>query len=141
MNMTAHSSDRTTALSVAMVCFALCASGCGDITGKWERRDWKDDDTRNVMTLGSDETGSATIHYVLTEAPDTWYQDEFEIDWTERSGEQYDLELVCFASTRTSGSCDGDDFTMSCDLSSSASKLDCTGSDEWTGYEFEWDKK
>lgn len=140
MTMPARSSVFATALSAFVAATALLTAGCADITGTWERRDWEEDDTRNVMTLGSDETGAASIFYVRTEAADNWHEDEFEIEWTELSDDEFELQMVCVASTRTSGSCDGDNFTMTCDLSGDASKLDCTGTGEWTNYEFEWDK-
>lgn len=126
--------------SAILASAVVLLGGCGDITGSWERRDWETDETRNTMTLGSDETGMATIHYVLTESPGTWYQDEFEIDWEEISSDEYDLQMTCIASSRIGEPCGDDSFTMSCEINQQADELDCTATNQWTDYVFEWDK-
>ena len=95
----------------------------------------------NRLTIGSDGTGRATIHFVLVADPSTLHSEIFEVDWSERTSSAYTLTLTCVQSD-VPGGCNGHDFTMSCDINLSSDNqptaMTCSGDGAWSNYDFPW---
>jgi hypothetical protein len=95
----------------------------------------------NRLTIGSDGTGRATIHFVLVADPSTLHSEVFEVDWSERTSSAFTLTLACVQSD-VPGGCNGHDFTMSCDITLSSdndpSGMTCSGDGAWSNYDFPW---
>jgi hypothetical protein len=122
---------------------ALPLAGCSSpLTGSWIERDDANEDTRNAMTIGSDQTGKATLHYLTENTGSTPLEDTFEIEWEEVGGGEFELAMTCVASTQFgSAPCSPNDFVMTCGLGGkSDNELDCDGSDPWQLYTFAWEK-
>jgi hypothetical protein len=139
--------NRSRCLGLASVLAALPA-GCAsaDIVGEWESPEevsyFGDTLAPNRMTIGSDNTGKADIHYILTDDPSqTPYLDRFEIDW-EQKGDAFTLTMTCFDSDRLGENCDNQSFVMVCEDAPSEGTYDadfaCVGDGLWESYSFLW---
>jgi hypothetical protein len=119
---------------------ALALAGCAPaIAGRWESPGGSD-----TMTIGSDGTGKATMHFTFTGSSDqTVHVDQYELDWSEAGSSSYSLSMSCFQSDIDPSQWSAQDFTMACDATaaadgSQASSLDCTGDGVWAGNTFTW---
>jgi hypothetical protein len=117
--------------------------GCAaPIVGEWTAPGTSGHDNR--MTVGSDDTGKATIYYFLADDPGrTTHLDRFEIEWSEVSDDRFDLTMSCYDSDVAGSPCPDQSFVMSCNASgltssSQAGALDCSGDANWDGYTFSW---
>lgn len=125
---------------------SLAGSGCaGPIGGEWLSASVTQGADggmhQNRLTIGSDGTGLAVIHFFFTDDPaQAGHTDQFEVAWTAVTDTQFELDLVCFDFDGTAA-CSDEDFTMTCDLESpEADVLVCSGDKIWTDYPFQWDR-
>jgi len=123
----------------------VLATGCGGlpVAGDWESDKKLSNGEKNTLDVYDDFTADAKIYATPTSDPTTWVRFEFDVDWyTLETDGQYRFDLTC-----SDGPCDGDDFTMECNLieiesdGAKLQKLDCNGESKWDHYPLQWERK
>lgn len=133
--------------ALVLLCAVGLTAGCAEpIAREWispDRLSYYENGTvyaPNRMTIGSDGTGKADIHYVLTADPTQQENlDRFEIEWEEEGDAVYRLEMACWSSEIMPAPCDSRDFVMVCEEGDDKD-YECTGDGDWAGYEFIWER-
>jgi hypothetical protein len=120
----------------------MCATlfGCSDesdsVVGNWQSKGVVYGQ-RNAMSVDDAGSGKATLYIMFVDqGQNVAGRFEFDATWRERA-EDFEFGMEC---TRTPfGTCEpADDFDMECILATEGADLNCTGSNNWSEYEFAW---
>ncbi len=129
---------RSLLLFLAMI-VALHLVGCdAPIVGDWRSDKVLGNDKRNKLHVWSDNTGQAIIYATPASDPLNWVKFNFDIEWEDFT-EEFDLHMDC-----NDGPCDGDDFTMECEVVDEGDdkvlKLNCNANKKWEDYPLDWEE-
>jgi hypothetical protein len=117
----------------------LLLVGCeAPIVGDWRSDKKLGNGKRNKLHVWDDYTGQAIIYATPAYDPLTWVKFDFDIAWEDET-EQFDLHMDC-----DDGPCDGDDFTMECEVVDEGDdktiKLNCKANKKWKDYPLDWEE-
>ncbi len=124
--------------AAALAAFLLV--GCdAPIVGDWRSDKKLGNGERNKLHVWDDYTGQALIYATPTGDPSAWVKFTFDLDWEDET-EEFDLHMDC-----DTGPCDGDDFTMECEVvdegDDTVLKLNCQGNKKWANYPLDWEEE
>ena len=130
---------RSLALMVAALAASFLLGGCdAPIVGDWRSDKKLANGERNKLNIWSDYTGNAIMYATPAYDHTTWVKFKFDVVWEDET-EEFDLKMDC-----RSGPCDGDDFTMECQVIDEGDdqllKLGCDGNKKWSDYPLDWEE-
>ena len=127
------------AAALTLLCSMTACNTADPIVGEWQSDRRLENGERNQMFFYSDNSGEAEIYASPPGQPGVWLRIDFETEWTEFAGSEFEIEMKCDDDECNSS----DDFELDClgfKQNGGDLKLDCDGDGKWASYVFNWEK-
>lgn len=125
-------------MRLTLLAAALVLTGCSaPVIGDWRSDQELGNERHNTLSVYDDLTAEAVIFATPKNDLGYWVRFDYDADW-EDLDDEFDFDMEC-----KEGPCEGEDFTMSCQVLESddgVEMLDCEGEDRWQDYPFDWER-